>query len=126
MALKEIRRSRGLTQQRLSAISGVSYYKIAGYESGDRDLTEAPAGTIHKLAEALGCSMDDLMGWEQLEEDIITSGLEEYHAYIQDGQVRYEAKAMLNSFLYTRFWGYKDSVNLDKLTNKVVERFYTK
>ena len=122
MVLKDLRRNKGYSQQKLSAISGVSYYKIVGFESGDRDLTEATIGTVHKLAEALGCSMDYLLEWEQLEEDVIASGIEEYNDYIQDGHARFEAEAMISNYLYTRFWGYKDTLNLDKLTRRVLER----
>ena len=123
MLLKKLRQDKGLTQQRLSAISGVSYSKIAGYESGDRQLIEAPVGTVHRLAEALGCTIDYLMGWQELEEEIINSGLKEYNSYINDGLIKEDAKERLNIYLYRRFSEYRDCVNLDALTNKIVEQY---
>lgn len=121
MLLKELRQDKGLTQQRLSAISGVSYFKIAGYESGDRQLIEAPVGTVHRLAEALGCTIDYLMGWEQLEEEIVNSGLKEYNNYVNDSSV--DPKQRLNVYLYHRFNEYKDCINLDRLTDIILEQY---
>ena len=123
MKLKKLRQDRGYTQQKLSALSGVSYIMIAGYESGDRSFLDASVSTVHKLAEALGCTIDYLMGWQELEEEIINSGLKEYNSYINDGLVKEDAKERLNIYLYRRFNEYRDCVNLDALTNKIVEQY---
>lgn len=123
MLLKKLRKDKGLTQQRLSAISGVSYFKIAGYESGDRKLIEAPVGTVHRLADALGCTIDYLMGWEQLEEEIVNSGLKEYNSYVNEKAVNADLKQRLNVYLYHRFNEFKDAVNLDVLTDRILEQY---
>lgn len=56
--LKEIRRSRGLSQARLSDLSGVHRVTIARYEAGTNEPT---AKNLAKLAKALGVTMEDLM-----------------------------------------------------------------
>ena len=123
MVLKKLRQEKGFTQQKLSALSGVSYFMIAGYESGDKQLEDASVGTVHRLAEALGCTIDYLMGWEQLEEEIINTGLKEYNTYINDGLISSDASERLNIFLYRKFKEYKDIVNLDRLTKRIVEQY---
>lgn len=123
MVLKKLRQEKGFTQQKLSALSGVSYFMIAGYESGDKQLEDASVGTVHRLAEALDCTIDYLMGWEQLEEEIINTGLKEYNTFINDGLIRAEADERLNVFIYHRFKDYKECLNLDILTQKIISQY---
>ena len=63
--LKRIREASGLSQSGLSDKSGVSIRNIRAYEAeGDqssRDINKAQAITLYQLAQALGCSMEDLL-----------------------------------------------------------------
>ena len=59
--LKEIRKNSGLTQSRLSELSGVSLRIIQHYEQGYKDINKAQAMTIYQLAQVLGCTMEELL-----------------------------------------------------------------
>ena len=59
MNLKEIRLARGMTQEQLANICGLEQSRIARYESGKR---EPDLDTLRKLAEALDCTLDELIG----------------------------------------------------------------
>lgn len=56
--LREKRTEKGLSQQELARISGVSQQAISAIESGDRENTRVDK--LYLLAKALGCAMDDL------------------------------------------------------------------
>ena len=56
--LKEARKAAGLTQVELSRKTGMSQQDISSIERGDRDPT---ASTLLKLADALGCKIDDIV-----------------------------------------------------------------
>ena len=56
--LKEARKAAGLTQVELSRKTGMSQQDISSIERGDRDPT---ASTLRKLADALGCKIDDIV-----------------------------------------------------------------
>jgi XRE family transcriptional regulator, regulator of sulfur utilization len=59
-SLRRLRTARGWTQRRLSEKSGVSYVVVTKVEQG---LTKDPAmSTLVKLADALGVSLDKLVG----------------------------------------------------------------
>jgi transcriptional regulator with XRE-family HTH domain len=55
--LKRVRRSKGLTQQDLAELAGVSQYTITEIETGRR---EARPSTLRKLAKALDVEVADL------------------------------------------------------------------
>lgn len=57
--LKEIRKSKGLTQVSLSQISGISRRAIAHYET---QVIKPPIDKINILADALSTSVDELLG----------------------------------------------------------------
>jgi len=59
--LKEVRLLRNISQRELSEKSGVSIRMIQYYEQGVKDIKKAAAETVSKLAEALGCSTDDII-----------------------------------------------------------------
>ena len=59
--LKNIRTQRGYSQSKLAELSGVSLRMIQYYEQGVNDINLAQAITVHKLAQALECSMEELM-----------------------------------------------------------------
>ena len=60
--LKQLRNQAGLSQSQLAMIADVSIRMIQKYEIGDKDIQKAQAITIYKLARALDCSMEDVIG----------------------------------------------------------------
>lgn len=58
--LKELREQRGLTQNKLGEICGITGRSIQNYELGVR--TPKNMLTVKKLAEALGVTTDQLLG----------------------------------------------------------------
>lgn len=60
-ALKQIRKSRKLTQEQLALLSGVNVRSIRAYEQGDNDLTKAQGETLQLLAHALDCTIEELL-----------------------------------------------------------------
>lgn len=59
MNLKEIRLNRGMTQEELAKVCGLEQSRISRYEAGDR---EPDLETLRKLAAALDCTLDELIG----------------------------------------------------------------
>ena len=59
--LKRIREARGLSQAKLAEISGVNVRMIQYYEQGVKDINAAAALTVYKLAQALECTVEDLL-----------------------------------------------------------------
>lgn len=59
IGLAKIRKSKGLSQQRLAALSGVHRVTIARFETGKISPT---LQTLNKLAAALGVKISDLVG----------------------------------------------------------------
>ena len=59
--LKRIRKSLGMSQSKLSEISGVNVRMIQHYEQGVKDINKAQAITVYRLAEALKCTVEDLI-----------------------------------------------------------------
>ena len=60
--LKYYRLRKGISQRELSVISGVGLRLIQHYEQGFRDISRAQAMTVCKLASALDCTVEDLLG----------------------------------------------------------------
>ncbi len=56
--VKRVREKTGLTQERLSEISGFSQQYISGLEQGRRNPT---IGTLYELSQALGVTHIELM-----------------------------------------------------------------
>lgn len=59
--LYTIRKARGFTQQQLSEGSGVTLRMIQLYEQRRNDINSASAGTVMRLANVLGCRIEDLL-----------------------------------------------------------------
>ena len=59
--LKKIRNENKLSQSQLAELSGVSLRMIQKYEIGDRDINNASAITVFKLAQALKVNVEDLL-----------------------------------------------------------------
>jgi transcriptional regulator with XRE-family HTH domain len=63
--LRELRRSRGLSQKELGEVARVSSGTVYRLENG---LRGAYPGTVRKLASALGISPEDLVGSKNTEQ----------------------------------------------------------
>lgn len=59
--LKLIRIMSGLSQSKLAEQSGVSVRMIQHYEQGVKDINAAAALTVYRLAQALDCTVEDLL-----------------------------------------------------------------
>lgn len=59
--LKQIRKSRGLTQHALAAVAGVALRTIQDYESGRRRIDGASLETLCNLAIVLDAPLTDLL-----------------------------------------------------------------
>lgn len=59
--LKRLRSTSGLSQSKVSELSGINVRMIQHYEQGVKDINKAQAITVYKLAQALKCSVEDLL-----------------------------------------------------------------
>lgn len=59
--------TRGITKYQLSKISNIPKTTIMDICSGKSSLHKCSAGTIWKLAQALGCSMEEILQFDQKE-----------------------------------------------------------
>lgn len=59
--LKNMRLALNMTQQDLSTASGVNIKSIASYEQSEDKINKASVSTVLSLADALGCSVEDLI-----------------------------------------------------------------
>jgi len=59
--LKRIRKASDLSQTKLAELSGVNIRMIQHYEQGVKDINAAAALTVYKLAQALACTVEDLL-----------------------------------------------------------------
>jgi transcriptional regulator with XRE-family HTH domain len=64
--LKKARISKGFTQDSLSELSGVNIKSIASYEQNFERLSNASISTVYRLADALGCEIEDIINKETL------------------------------------------------------------
>ena len=68
--LKEIRESRGMSQQDLADKSGINKRMIQAYEQGYRDINGAKLITLVTLANVLKCSIEQIVDDPELIEKI--------------------------------------------------------
>lgn len=59
--LQDKRKEAGLSQSQLAAKSGISLRTLQYYEIGKRDIRKAAVETVIALAEALGCSINEII-----------------------------------------------------------------
>lgn len=59
--LKKIREASGFSQAKLAEESGVSVRMIQHYEQGVKDINNAAALTVYRLAQALSVTVEDLL-----------------------------------------------------------------
>lgn len=67
--LKKQRIYRGFTQESLADLSGVNIKSIAAYEQNSDKLMTASTSTVYKLANSLGCNIEDLLDIESIRRD---------------------------------------------------------
>ena len=68
--LKEIRESRGMSQQDLSAKSGINKRMIQAYEQGYRDINGAKLSKLVTLCLALECHLSEIVDDSKLVKDL--------------------------------------------------------
>ena len=56
-----LRKEKGMTRKKLSEKAGVNYRTLQQYELGERDIKNASAITIKKIADALQITMEDIL-----------------------------------------------------------------
>lgn len=61
--LKAMRKSKGMTQQDLSNLSGVNLRSIQNYEQGNKPINGASVVVVLALAEALNCSVYEIIDY---------------------------------------------------------------
>lgn len=61
MGLREVRRSRRLTQRELAQMSGVNFRSLQDYEQGHKKLTSANGDILLRLSTVLGCYTEELL-----------------------------------------------------------------
>ena len=59
--LQQQRKKYGYSQRELAKRTGVNIRTLQQYESGSKDIKKAAASTVLTLANALGCSIEDIM-----------------------------------------------------------------
>ena len=59
--LKRIRHAAGLSQSQLAQASGVALRMIQAYEQGSKDVNRAEGLRLYRLAQALSCTVEDLL-----------------------------------------------------------------
>jgi transcriptional regulator with XRE-family HTH domain len=64
--LKKARISKGFTQESLSELSGVNIKSIASYEQSPEKFSNASISTVYRLADSLGCDVEDIINKETI------------------------------------------------------------
>ena len=59
--LQKYRKQAGMTQLELAVASGVNLRTLQDYEQGRKPINQAAAVTVHKIAKALGVTVEDLI-----------------------------------------------------------------
>lgn len=68
--LKDVRQNKGLSQSQLGEKSGVNVRMIQYYEQGSKDINGARLSTLIDLANALECSIGDIITDNDLKEKL--------------------------------------------------------
>lgn len=59
--LQKYRKAAGMTQRELAVASGVSLRTLQDYEQGRKPIGQAAALTVHRIAKALGVTVEYLI-----------------------------------------------------------------
>ncbi len=71
MGLREIRRSRKMSQSELARMCGINYRSLQDYEQGHKKLTSANGDVLLRLSTVLGCTVAELL----MEDEIVGAPL---------------------------------------------------
>ena len=67
MTLAELRTAAGMTQAELAERCNRAQSFIGKIECGDTDINNIALGTAYKLAQALGCTIEELVDTEKVQ-----------------------------------------------------------
>ena len=70
MKLQEKRKAAGLSQAQLAGRAGLSVRTLQHYEQGMLDFNKAAAVTVWRVAQALGCQVEELLILDEAELDL--------------------------------------------------------
>lgn len=62
--IKNARQAKGMTQKQLAEAASISLRTLQHYEQGSKDLNQAAAITVYRIAAALGVTVEDLIDTE--------------------------------------------------------------
>ena len=117
--LKKFRELNEMSQRDLAEKSGVNIRMIQGYEQGTKDLSKASVATAQQLAVALNCSIEKLVGWSNVIEDIQEDAIKIF-------QMTQEHHLPLKKNLdciKERYKDYDKVIDLDKLIWNTLENY---
>ena len=60
--LERFRKEAGLSREELAKLTDIPVESICAYEQGNKDIGKAPYRTVERLAKALGCSIESIVG----------------------------------------------------------------
>lgn len=90
--LKELRKSKNLSQPELAELAGVSLKALQAYEQDYRPLGRASAEDVYRIAKALDTTIEELLGLDSLKRQgtpIIDRALyERMQAKVYEGRVK--------------------------------------
>lgn len=90
--LREIRKSRGLTQVELAELLNVTQTTLSGWETGRIGMS---TDNLIRLSEALNCSTDEILGlYEQ--EPVLVNDDPELTAYLEELKNRPEMRMLFS------------------------------
>lgn len=102
---------KNITKYHLSKISGVPKTTVIDICSGKSSLQNCSARTVWQLAKALGCTMEDMMEWDNIEDRYNTkTGLPLSQSYFECGLPLYLQKSIKNM---SASWEIEDSGKKD-------------
>jgi len=116
--LAELRKKKGLSQNDLIKVSGVSKSAILKYEIGERDINKASGTTLLRIATALNCRIEDLLeGKEEIEKEVLFNFYREWREAGEDSEVNFtwdcgEADARKD---FSDYAGLKEEITFEEM-----------
>jgi len=116
--IKKRRKQLGLTAEDIAKKLGVSRATVYRYES--EDIEKIPVSALIPLSKALKCSPNDLIGWEELDDDSETElNCVEDSIYVKIKYLR--EKNGLSQNKLAKLAGYSDRSSIAKIENGSVD-----
>jgi plasmid maintenance system antidote protein VapI len=85
MTIQQLMQDMQMSRYRLSKISGIPWATLADIYSGKTQVNRCGAGTLSKLARALGLSMEELLELEAEPQESISAGKPTRKTYLETG-----------------------------------------